>query len=108
MIYYRNLLFTNNVHELISRYMFLLCYNCVKYGHITSKEQVSFHSKYSLGEVLSSEAGGSGLTWENFIINYYLFNKFTRRTHNNSVTFNSRIKIFRIWQCMITKNNYIP
>ena len=28
-----------------------------------SKEQVSFHSKYSLGGVLSGEAGGSGLTW---------------------------------------------
>ena len=63
MIYYRNVLITINVHELISGYMFLLCYNCVKYGHITSKEQVSFHSKYSLGGVLSSEAGGSGLTW---------------------------------------------
>ena len=63
MIYYRNVLFTINVHELISGYMFLLCYNCVKYGHITSKEQVSFYSKYSLGGVLSSKAGGSGLTW---------------------------------------------
>ena len=62
MIYYRNVLFTINVHELISGYMFLLGYNCVKYGHITSKEQVSFYSKYSLGGVLSSEAGGSGLT----------------------------------------------
>ena len=63
MIYYRNVLFIINVHELISGYMFLLYYNCVKYGHITSKEQVSFYSKYSLGGVFPSEAGGSGLTW---------------------------------------------
>ena len=57
------------MYYLLSMYMNLYLDTCfyyvitVKYGHITSKEQVSFHSKYSLGGVLSSEAGGSGLTW---------------------------------------------
>ena len=104
MIYYRNVLFTINVHELISGYMFLLCYNCVKYGHITSKEQVSFHSKYSLGGVLSGEAGGSGLTWRTSLSTTIC------SINLHAVIFDSRIilKIFRIWQRMITKYNYIP
>ena len=49
-----------NLHTIKSYTLLMIAANCIKCVHMTCNEQVSVHSKYSLGGVLFGNAGGSG------------------------------------------------